>query len=84
MSKSKKQQFSVTAGEFTARKSEYDDEELDFVRGKKIDVKSGGGAGGATKSGAGKGYSTGGSEYQHQNIHTQTIVTAGCIILAYP
>ena len=64
MSKSKKQQFTVTAGQFTAKKSEYDDEELDFVRGKKIEVNSNGGAEGGTK-GAGKNYSTGGSECQH-------------------
>ena len=62
MSKAKKQQFSVSSGEVPAKKSEYDDEESDFVKGKKIEVKSGGGAGGGT-NGAGKSYSTGGSEY---------------------
>ena len=61
MSKAKKQQFAVSSGEAPAKKSEYDDEELDFVRGKKIEVKSEGVAGGRT-NGAGKSYSTGGSE----------------------
>ena len=54
MSKAKKQQFSVSSGEVPAR-SEYDDEELDFVRGKKIAVKSEGGVGGGAGD-AGKTY----------------------------
>ena len=55
MSKSKKQQFSVSSGEVPRKKSEYDDEELEFVRGKKIEVKNEGGAGGGA-NGAGKDY----------------------------
>lgn len=62
---SKKQQFTVSTGEVTAKKSEYDDEELDVVQGKKIEVKSGGGAGGAGTNGASKKYSTGGKAYVH-------------------
>jgi hypothetical protein len=87
MSKSKKQQFTVTAGEFTAKKSEYDDEELDFVRGKKIEVKSGGGAGGGGTKSAGKSYSTSGSEYQHQTqfhglkINNSSVYSPGWIAI---
>lgn len=71
MSKARKQQFTVSSGEFTAKRSEYDDEDLDFVRGKKIEVKSAeGGAGRAGTGGAGKSsYSTGGSE---RNCYHQT------------
>lgn len=68
---SKKQQFSVSSGEVPGKKSEYDDEELDFVRGKKIEVKSEGAAGGVA-NGAGKGHkrTTPGSECHAASKHT--------------
>ena len=69
---SKKQQFTVSTGEVTAKKSEYDDEELDVVQGKTIEVKSGGGGGGAGTNGASKKYSTGGSECHLMMILNKT------------
>ena len=56
MSKAKKQQFGVSSGEVNAR-SEYDDEELDFVKGSRIDVKIGaGGRASGEENGAKKDY----------------------------
>ena len=45
-----KKQFNLSTAEVPAR-AEYDDEELDLVRGKKIQVKNEGGTGGRTDDG---------------------------------